>query len=300
MKANDCEVVILGAGGDLTKRLLLPALCNLGAAGLLPDTFSLIGVARTDYTSEAFRDYLKTNLDSFVSDKDSKAYGLSMLEKTQFVSGDLTDPKTYVALKAALDPNRNHIFYMAVPPQFFLKIIQQLGAAGLTVEPEGYSRRVIIEKPFGHDLESAQKLNKDILKTLEEHQIYRIDHYLGKETVQNLLAFRFANGIFEPIWDRRYVDHVQITVAESLGVELRGNYYETAGALRDMIPNHIFQLLSYVAMEPPISLDANAVRDEKSKLLRAVQELDPEDILHYTVRGQYKKYRSSPYVKPHS
>lgn len=300
MKANDCQVVILGAGGDLTKRLLLPAICNLGAAGLLPDTFSLVGVARTDYTSEAFRDYLKTNLDQFVSDKDSKTYGASLLEHTQFVSGDLTDPKTYASLKACLDPNRNHIFYMAVPPQFFLKIIEQLNAAGLTEEPDGFSRRVIIEKPFGHDLESAQKLNKDILKSLQEHQIFRIDHYLGKETVQNLLAFRFANGIFEPIWNRRYVDHVQITVAESLGVETRGNYYETAGALRDMLPNHIFQLLSYIGMEPPISLDADAVRDEKSKLLRAIQELKPEDVIRCAVRGQYKEYRSSPDVNPKS
>ena len=296
MQASDCEVIILGAGGDLTKRLLLPALCNLGTAGLLPETFSLIGVARTEYTSEAFRDYLKTNLKQFVTEKDAQNYGLSLLEKTCFISGDLTDSQTYLEIKKNLDPKRNHIFYMAVPPQFFLPIIQHLGASGLVDESVGKSRRVIIEKPFGHDLESAKKLNSDILKTLQEHQIFRIDHYLGKETVQNLLAFRFANGIFEPIWDRRYVDHVQITVAESLGVELRGNYYETAGALRDMIPNHIFQLLSYVAMEPPISLDANAVRDEKSKLLRAVQELDPEDILHYTVRGQYKEYRSSPDV----
>lgn len=300
MRASDCEVVILGAGGDLTKRLLLPALCNLGAAGLLPETFSLIGVARTDYTSEAFRDYLKTNLNSFVTDKDSNAYGVSLLEKTQFVSGDFTDPKTYADIKSILNPNRNHIFYMAVPPQFFLGIIEQLGQAGLTKEVDGHSRRVIIEKPFGNDLGSAKKLNSDILKTLQEHQIFRIDHYLGKETVQNLLAFRFANEIFEPIWDRRYVDHIQITVAESLGVETRGNYYETAGALKDMIPNHIFQLLSYVGMEPPISLDADAVRDEKSKLLRAVQELKPEDVLHYTVRGQYKEYRSSPDVNPAS
>ena len=300
MKANDCEVIILGAGGDLTKRLLLPAICNLGAAGLLPDSFSLVGVARTEYNSEQFREYLSKNLDSFVSDKDSKKYGVSMLERTQFVSGDLTDPKTYAALKAILNPNRNHIFYMAVPPQFFLKIIEQLGAAGLTAEPKEFSRRVIIEKPFGHDLESAQKLNADILKILREHQIYRIDHYLGKETVQNLLAFRFANGIFEPIWDRRYVDHVQITVAESLGVETRGNYYETAGALKDMIPNHIFQLLSYVGMEPPISLDADAVRDEKSKLLRAIQVLKPEDVIRSVVRGQYKEYRSSPDVNPKS
>ncbi|MEI6805592.1 MAG: glucose-6-phosphate dehydrogenase [Myxococcaceae bacterium] len=300
MKANDCEVIILGAGGDLTKRLLLPAICNLGAAGLLPDSFSLVGVARTEYNSEQFREYLSKNLDSFVSDKDSKKYGVSMLETTQFVSGDLTDPKTYAALKAILNPNRNHIFYMAVPPQFFLKILEQLGAAGLTAEPKEFSRRVIIEKPFGHDLESAQKLNADILKILREHQIYRIDHYLGKETVQNLLAFRFANGIFEPIWDRRYVDHVQITVAESLGVETRGNYYETAGALKDMIPNHIFQLLSYVGMEPPISLDADAVRDEKSKLLRAIQVLKPEDVIRSVVRGQYKEYRSSPDVNPKS
>lgn len=300
MRAKDCEVIILGAGGDLTKRLLLPALCNLGAAGLLPETFSLIGVARTNYNENEFRAYLKTNLEQFATDKESKEYGDLLLEKTRFVSGDLNDPKTYIQLKKILDPNRNHIFYMAVPPQFFLPIIEQLGQTGLTGESGAYSRRVIIEKPFGHDLESAQKLNADILKILQERQVFRIDHYLGKETVQNLLAFRFANGIFEPIWDRRYVDHVQITVAESLGVELRGNYYETAGALRDMVPNHIFQLLSYVAMEPPISLDADAVRDEKSKLLRAVQELAPEDVIHNTVRGQYKEYRSSPDVHPNS
>ncbi|MES2504368.1 MAG: glucose-6-phosphate dehydrogenase [Myxococcota bacterium] len=301
MQANDCEMVIMGAAGDLTKRLLLPALCNLGAAGLLRDTFKLIGVARADYTTEGFRAYLKDNLDQFVTDPDSKAYGMALLERTHFVQGDLTDGKTYETLKATLSPERNHVFYLAVPPKFFLPVIQQLGDAQLIQEESpGPWRKVVIEKPFGNDLESAKKLNHDIRAILKESQIFRIDHYLGKETVQNLLAFRFANGIFEPIWNRTYVDHVQITVAEKLGVETRGNYYETAGALKDMIPNHIFQLLSYVAMEPPISLDADAVRDEKSKVLRAVQELKPEDVLRYTVRGQYKDYRSSPDVNPGS
>ncbi|MBH1988487.1 MAG: glucose-6-phosphate dehydrogenase [Myxococcaceae bacterium] len=300
MKATDCQLVILGAGGDLTKRLLLPALCNLGAASLLPDHFSLFGVARTEQTPEAFRNTMKGNVESFVSDSDSKAFGEKLMENTHFISGDLTQESTFQSLKLALDPNRNHIFYLAVPPQFFLKIIKLLGQLGLVDESNGFRRRVIIEKPFGRDLESAQKLNADILRILQEHQIFRIDHYLGKETVQNLLAFRFANGIFEPIWNRRYIDHVQITVAESLGVELRGNYYETAGALRDMVPNHIFQLLSYVGMEPPISLDADAVRDEKSKLLRAIQPLKPEDVIRYVVRGQYREYRSSKDVKPDS
>ena len=301
MQANDCQLVIMGAAGDLTKRLLLPALCNLGAADLLADGFTLVGVARTDYTEEAFRAYLQSTLDQFVTDPDAKAYGLKLLARTRFISGDLTQADTYQKLKAVLEPKRNQIFYMAVPPNFFLPVIQQLGTAGLVRQESSQPfRHVIIEKPFGRDLDSAKALNAAILKILDERQVFRIDHYLGKETVQNLLAFRFANGIFEPIWNRRYVDHVQITVAESLGVEKRGNYYETAGALRDMIPNHIFQLLSYVGMEPPISLTADAVRDEKSKLLRAVQELKPEDVLRYTVRGQYKDYRESQDVNPNS
>ncbi|MDA0712627.1 MAG: glucose-6-phosphate dehydrogenase, partial [bacterium] len=205
---------------------------------------------------------------------------------------------------------QNYLFYLATPPTFFGKIIEMIGGAGLNAEEDKTWRRVIIEKPFGHDLESAIELNTDIKKVLAEKQIYRIDHYLGKETVQNLLVFRFANGIFEPIWNRRYIDSVQITVSESLGVELRGNYYDTTGALRDMIPNHIFQLLSYIAMEPPISLEANAIRDEKAKVLRAVRELVPESVLSCCVRGQYGPgiidgvnvpgYRSEKDVRPNS
>ncbi|MBL4818811.1 MAG: glucose-6-phosphate dehydrogenase [Deltaproteobacteria bacterium] len=302
MQAPDCQMVIMGASGDLTKRLLLPAICNLGASDLLPKTFSLIGVARTDYSNKAFDEYLEKNLNEFVKDSEAKKFGKVLFKNAHFVQGDLNDPKTYKKLKSELDPKRNHLFYMAVPPQFFLPIIQQLGKAGLVKEDEhsGPFRRVVIEKPFGSDLDSAKKLNRDISEILREDQIFRIDHYLGKETVQNLLAFRFANGIFEPIWNRNFVDHIQITVAESLGVEKRGNYYETAGALKDMVPNHICQLLSYIAMEPPFSLNADAVRDEKSKLLRSVQCLRPEDVLRYTVRGQYEGYRGSPDVSPNS
>lgn len=292
--AEGCVMVIFGGTGDLTKRLLLPALCNLGAEGLLSDNFYIVSYARNDYDTKSYRNYIEENLDAFVKDDKALSYGKNLLKRMSYVQGEFKKADDFNKLKCELErlhqeehAPQNYIFYLATPPLYFADIVQQLGDASLTIESEAGWRRIVIEKPFGHDLESAQRLNADITKVLSEEQIYRIDHYLGKETVQNLMAFRFANGIFEPIWNRRYVDHVQITVAESLGVELRGSYYDQAGALRDMVPNHMFQLLSYIAMEPPISLDADAVRDEKAKLLRAVKEILPEDVLTQTVRGQY-------------
>jgi glucose-6-phosphate 1-dehydrogenase len=215
-------------------------------------------------------------------------------QHSYYVSGEFGDSEAYKRLRAQLDEadkahgtHGNYFFYFAIAPQFFATAVEKLGEAGLSEEENGSWRRVIIEKPFGHDLESAKTLNQQLLSCISEHQIYRIDHYLGKETVQNILAFRFANGIFEPIWNRRYIDHVQITVAETVGVESRGSYYDTAGALRDMVPNHIMQLISLTSMEPPISFRPDAVRDEQAKILHAVQPLSSEEVLTRTVRGQY-------------
>ena len=307
--AGPCMMVIFGATGDLAKRLLVPALCNLGNGKLLSENFSLVGFSKDEYSKESFQAYMKSCIEEFVTEPGALAYGLSLVKHMDYVQGAFDDPKAFETLGQRL-ADQNALFYMATPPTLFSTIVDQLGQAGLTREEGRRWRRVIIEKPFGRDLKSAKELNAQLQKVLTESQIYRIDHYLGKETVQNLLAFRFANGIFEPIWNRRYIDHVQITVGENLGVELRGAYYEQAGALRDMIPNHLFQLLSYIAMEPPISLDADAVRDEKAKVLRAVQELSPEAVLTCTARGQYdagtiddkpvQAYRSEPKVDPKS
>jgi len=315
--APACIMVIFGAAGDLTKRLLLPALCNLGSTGLLPQNFLFIGVARNEHTTESFRTYIEDCVKQFVNDEQAAKYGYELAKRVDYISGDFDDEKVFERLKQLLETTSknlnllpNYLFYMATPPVFFGKIIEMIGHVGLNEEEGKNWRRVVIEKPFGHDLESALKLNTDIKNVLSEKQIYRIDHYLGKETVQNLLVFRFANGIFEPIWNRRYIDHVQITVSESLGVELRGLYYDATGALRDMVPNHIFQLLSYIAMEPPISLEANAIRDEKAKVLRALREIAPESVLSCCVRGQYgagiinnvsvPEYRAEKAVVPNS
>jgi glucose-6-phosphate 1-dehydrogenase len=292
--AELCAMVIFGAAGDLTKRLLLPSICNLGSNDLLPPNFTFVGFARNDYNQATFRAYIEENIKEFVTDPKALEYGLKLAQRVDYVVGNFDDSKPYEQLKMVLEKvtkenklKPNYLFYLATPPAFFSKIVDRLGAARLVEEENTNWRRVIVEKPFGHDLDSAKLLNANITRVLAEKQIYRIDHYLGKETVQNLLAFRFANGIFEPIWNRRYIDHVQITVAESLGVEARGSYYDHAGALRDMIPNHIFQLLSYIGMEPPISMDADAIRDEKAKVLRAVREISPEAVLNCCIRGQY-------------
>jgi glucose-6-phosphate 1-dehydrogenase len=316
-KADPCVMVIFGATGDLTKRKLIPALCNLVAAKLLPDQFAVIGVALNDLTTESFRSQLSEEIKQFASCPITPELWNWFLKRLYYVRGEFQDPKTFQQLKeqiAKVEKEQavpgNRLYYMAVAPQFFGEVVRQLGAAGLAEENDGHWRRVVIEKPFGRDLDSAKALNAEIKQVLEERQIYRIDHYLGKETVQNIMIFRFANGIFEPIWNRRYIDHVQITAAETVGVELRGGYYETAGALRDMVPNHLFQLVSLTAMEPPISFHADAVRDEQAKALHAIQIPTPEEVLTMTVRGQYgagqienqqvAAYRSEPKVAPDS
>ena len=301
-KAPPCTLVIFGAGGDLTKRLLMPAIYNLSKAKLLSDKFAIIAVDRTPKPVEVFRDYLADGIRSFVSDTasgtatepfDKEAWEFVANRITHF-AGDLTQSDTYARLHEVHEKTTtehhtggNAIFYLAVASQLFGTIVEQIGAAGLAQEKDGSWRRVIIEKPFGSDLASAQALNAQILKVLSESQIYRMDHFLGKETVQNIMVLRFANGIFEPIWNRDHIDHVQISVAETVGVERRARFYEATGALRDMVPNHVFQLLSLTAMEPPNSFDADAVRTEKHKVLEAVHPLDIDEVRRNTVRGQY-------------
>ena len=288
-----CVMVIFGASGDLTKRKLIPALYNLARCGVLPEQFAIIGLARRETSSEGFRHQLMEDLCHSDCDFDSEAWA-KFSQHLYYLPGDVGDPQTYQRLKAFLaeagtadGAPRNTLFYLSVAPTFFAEIVRQLETAGLVREEQGQWRRVIFEKPFGRDLDSALKLNAEISRVLGEHQIYRIDHYLGKATVQNIMAFRFANGIFEPIWDRRYIDSVQITAAETVGVESRAGYYETTGALRDMVPNHLFQLLSLSAMECPVSFDADAVRDEQAKVLHAVQPIEPAEVLTSAVRGQY-------------
>jgi glucose-6-phosphate 1-dehydrogenase len=285
--------VIFGALGDLTRRKLLPSLCNLRSNGLLPQGFALIGVARRALEGDAFREYANAALREFAPRQTDGALCQDFTGRSLYVKGDFEDPETYRALSAALaeaarkyGTSGNAVFYLATPPSEFAPIVRGLGAAGLAREEAGW-RRVVIEKPFGRDLDSARALNRELRGEFAEEQIFRIDHYLGKETVQNLMVFRFANGMFEPIWNRRYVDHVQITVAEELGVEGRGAYYESAGVLRDIIVNHILQLLTLVAMEPPSTLAAEAVRNEKVKVLDAIRGMSPEQVLRDTVRGQY-------------
>src|SRR6185312_8399299 len=291
---DPCILVIFGASGDLTKRKLLPALYNLARKKLLPANFALIGIALDTIGEEAFRARVQEDLRQFGGAPETCEFCDWLVQRLYYLAGDFRDTNVYTQLGALLtsldekhDTHGNYFYYLATLPQFFAEIIKQLGAARLTDESNGEWRRVVIEKPFGNDLESACALNHEIRQVLAERQIYRIDHYLGKETVQNILVFRFSNGIFEPIWNRRYIDHVQITVAESLGVEQRGGYYDHAGALRDMVPNHILQLVTLTAMEPPISFQANAVRDEQAKILHAIQHLAPEDVLSRAVRGQY-------------
>jgi glucose-6-phosphate 1-dehydrogenase len=287
-------MVIFGASGDLTKRKLIPALYNLAKDKLLARQFAIVGFASAELTTEAFREQLGNDIRSFATGRvDEEAWDW-FRRRIHYVRGSFQDADAYRRLAQTVTEvgqehgiEGNHFYYLAVAPRFFGTIVQQLGAAGLAHEENGQWRRVIIEKPFGRDLDSARALNTEIKQVLSERQIYRIDHYLGKETVQNLMVFRFGNGIFEPIWNRRYIDHVQITAAETVGVEQRGGYYETSGALRDMVPNHLFQLVSLTAMEPPSSFRADAVRDEQAKVLHALQVPTPEEVLSKTVRGQY-------------
>src|SRR5829696_2163096 len=313
--AAPCTMVIFGASGDLTKRKLLPALYNLRKAGLLSDHFAVVGAARSAMSDDEFRRRAKQDLDGCDEGKSDPAVVDWLVLRLHYLALDASSPSSYAELAAriaAVDKDHgtggNVLYYLATAPDLFGPTVRQLGDAGLTAEDGDCWRRVVVEKPFGHDLDSARALNRDLLAVLDETQLYRIDHYLGKETVQNILAFRFGNGIFEPIWNRRYIDHVQITAAETVGVEGRGGYYDGSGALRDMVPNHLFQLITLTAMEPPISFQANAVRDEQSKILHAIQPFADEDVLRRTVRGQYgagtvngtkqRGYRSEDKVPP--
>ncbi len=314
---DSCTIVIFGASGDLTKRKLLPALYNLKALNLMPAKFAVIGCASTAGDDDFMRAKATENIKKFATRPFDEATWGDFAQRVYYVPGDFNDIKTFEAIKTKIEAAQkewdvpgNVLFYLAISPTFFAKVVEQLGAVGLTTEGEHQWRRVIVEKPFGHDLDSARKLNLDLCKTLDESQIYRIDHYLGKETVQNIMVFRFGNSIFEPTWNRRYIEYVQITVAEQLGVELRGGYYDHSGVMRDMVQNHILSVLSLIAMEPPSSISGDAVRNEKVKVLEAIRPMEPEEVIENTVRGQYAagsiggvdvpSYRTEPDVNPNS
>jgi glucose-6-phosphate 1-dehydrogenase len=320
--APPCTLVILGASGDLTKRLLIPALYNLVTEKLLDDRFQILGVDLVERNDESFRQALAESTRALRSDKPGEAEPLDaaawgwLEQRLHYISGDFESPGTYdgIALRlehlAAAQGSSNVIFYLATAPRFFAPIVERLAGHGLTRQTDKGWRRVVIEKPFGTDLASARALNQRILAVLTEPQIYRMDHYLGKETVQNIMVLRFANGIFEPLWNRLHIDHVQITAAETVNVERRGRYYDATGALRDMVPNHLFQLLAMTAMEAPASFDADAVRSEKAKVISTVHAFGPEDAVRNVVRGQYTAgtvdghsvvgYREAPDVAPDS
>ncbi len=322
--AGPCAMVIFGAGGDLTKRLVTPALYNLACTRLLPDNFLILGIDHVEGSDQTMRDKLTETMKGFVggtgefdpSKLDMKAWSW-LTERMFYLQGDFEDDKTFDAIRGRFDDlgkqhgtGGNALFYLAVADRFFGTVVDHLGKAKLVEanpeDPKAPWRRVVIEKPFGHDLQSAKDLNARVLKVLREDQVYRIDHFLGKETVQNIMAFRFANGLFEPLWNRDHIDHVQITVAETVGVEARGKFYEVTGALRDMVPNHVFQLLAMTAMEPPTSFEADAIRSKKVEVFASMKSVAPED----AVRGQYdagtvlgkpvKAYRNEPNVDPHS
>jgi glucose-6-phosphate 1-dehydrogenase len=311
--APPCTIVIFGATGDLTKRLLVPSLCHLHHSQLLSERFALLGVARTPMTDDDFRQRLGDSVGTLAKVEHEDWQWLA--PRCHYISGAFDDPRTYEALALRLErvsasqgTAANALFYLAIPASGFANVVQRLAQARLLTEAEGRWRRIIIEKPFGRDLRSARDLNREILQVAAESQIYRIDHYLGKETVQNIMVLRFSNGLFEPLWNRDHIDHVQITVAETLGVEHRGAFYDATGALRDMVPNHLFQLLMLTGMEPPVCFEADVVRAEKSKVLQCTHKFGSEDVERNVVRGQYttgtiegrrvSAYRDSPDVPP--
>src|SRR3984893_16426410 len=293
-QGDPCIMAIFGAAGDLTGRMLIPALYNLARANLLSREFAVLGVARAQMSNDDFRKRVHDDVKAYCGECVDDDLWEWFSRRFYYFAGDFNDDKLYSQLKDSLAKidqehatHHNFFFYLATAPSYFGPVVEKLAAAGLMEQSDGHWRRVVIEKPFGHDLESAKALNQQLLKVADEKQIYRIDHYLGKETVQNIMAFRFANGIFEPIMQLSHIDHIQISVAETVGVEGRGSYFDHAGSLRDMVPNHIMQLISLTAMEPPISFQADAVRDEQAKILHAIQPMSDQEVLNRSVRGQY-------------
>ena len=303
---DPCAVVIFGASGDLTERKLMPALFRLFCEGLLPESFAVVAVARSEMDSESFRQKVRAGIGTYSRispDQFNKwsafAEGL-VYHRVNYDNAE--DYKALGKLLAKIDKKKdaayNCLFYLSTPPILYPIIVDQLGKAGLSQQSGGSWRRIIIEKPFGHDLASATDLNNQVHKVFEESQVYRIDHYLGKETVQNLLVFRFANAIFEPLWNRNYIDHVQITVSEEVGLGNRAGYYDTAGIMRDVFQNHLLQLFTLTTMEPPAEFNDNALRDEKVKVLKSIRPIRPEEVTQYTVRAQYRTYRDEKGVAP--
>jgi glucose-6-phosphate 1-dehydrogenase len=287
-------IVIFGASGDLTSRKLIPAIFSLKAQKLLPEKYSIVGVGRTEYSNEMFRSRMKDAIISYSEEKVSDTNLLAdFIKDIYYYRMENSDESGYTGLKSTLTDldtrysiGGNYIFYMATPPSIYEIIAVNLAKAGLTLQEDGF-RRIIVEKPFGYDLDSGKKLNKKLHEIISEEQIFRIDHYLGKETVQNLLVTRFANGMFEPLWNRNYIHRIEITSAESIGVEDRGGYYDSSGALRDMVQNHLLQMVGLTAMEPPSSLDPDAIRNEVLKVFQSLQPIKEEDVAKQVIRGQY-------------
>lgn len=317
VKPDPCSFVIFGVTGDLTHRLVIPALYNLAESDLLPERFCIVGIVRKPMKPDELRDSLMRGLRKFATRAIKDDVAQRLLGCLVCIEADPSDPESFDRMRQALESEEssratsgNRLFYLATPPNAFAPIARQLGRVGLLREDNGYWRRLVIEKPFGTDLASAKALNDELLKVATEHQLYRIDHYLGKETVQNILVLRFANGMFEPIWNRQHIDHVQISVDEKLAVGHRGSFYDATGALRDMVPNHLFQLLSLVAMEPPARFDAHTVRTCKAEVLSAIQTQTEAEALRNSVRGQYRAgrvgdqavedYRTTENVAPNS
>jgi glucose-6-phosphate 1-dehydrogenase len=299
-------IVIFGASGDLTHRKLMPALYHLSYKGRLPEACVILGVSRTEWSDEEFRAQIKAGIQEFAPDSFDEEEWNRFAPKVCYQPGDLGSMEDFAALHRRLAQEEeayampaNRLYYLAIAPRLYTMAIEHLGQADMVQEDEGW-RRVVIEKPFGHDLQSAGVLNASIHRYLQESQIYRIDHYLGKETVQNILIFRFANSLFEPVWNRNYIHHVQITASETVGVEHRASYYDGVGVVRDMVQNHMLQLLSLVAIEPPASFAADALRNEKVKILGCIRPLKPEDVARDTVRGQYEGYTATEGVDPNS
>jgi glucose-6-phosphate 1-dehydrogenase len=292
-RAGGCALVIFGATGDLTRRKLMPALWRLQGERCFEDCFSILGVGREELGDEGFRDAMREALEEFSDDPPSDEEWSGFAKRLAYLAADLTEDDSYHRIAEGLEALgedeaalRNHLFYFAVPPSLAPRIVRGLESAGLTGEDGGWTR-IVVEKPFGRDLESAQALNEAIRQVFEESQVYRIDHFLGKETVQNILALRFGNMLFEPIWNRNYIEYVEISAAETLGVEDRAAFYDATGALRDMIANHLLQLLTLTAMEPPVAYDSESVREEKVQVLRSIAPLTPEEVAERVVRGQH-------------